>query len=633
MFRSAGWKAAHAGLVRWLRSRARVPVAAAVFGAELLLVATAFIVNVRLFSGMLGEAWAASVESAFLLIVLALRGTALVALSIYKRSILYPSTADMIAMAKAVGLSGMAWYLLAKAVHFPPEIPGVFVISDAVGSFLLLSALHFAAPIYKFYRARKAEVAKKVIVIGEGDAGATVVNELICDPFSGIRPVGIIDDDPEKRGIRIGGVPVVGDLSSLRESVVRLDASEVLVCIPSATESQMRHILSVCRQCGVPIRTLPSVSDLVTDRVSSRDLRNLRIEDVLQRKQAAVDASFSKELIRDKTVLVTGAGGSIGSELSRQVAAAGPRRLILLDRSENNLFYSHMGVQEGWPSVSVNPVLADILDEESLNELFREEKPELVFHAAAFKHVGMMERHPYQAIRNNVLGTWNLLMAAVRGKVPTFVNISTDKAVNPCNYMGLSKKLAERLVRAVALRHQAAFMNVRFGNVAGSSGSVLQIFGEQIKKGGPLCVTDPQATRYFMSIGEAVYLVLCAARLGRGGETFILDMGDPVNIYELARAVSLLSGLTPEEELPIQFTGLRQGEKFQEELWESWEQPQATGHPQIFALTGTDPAEMDALSMMQELQRLIRENDRQGVLAYVRAIAPEFSFQQVPVTA
>jgi len=630
---STSFHSVKSDLTRWLTTRVNLRPTFVVLGAELALVAAAFLLNMHLFASILSGLQVAQAAATFLLLLLALRGAALILFGVFQRSLRYASTADMIAIAKSVGASGFAWYLIYRIGNFGPRVPSVLFISDAVVSFLFLSALHFSVPIYNSHRARNARGAKRVIVVGAGDAGAAVLNELLRDPQSGIRPVAIIDDDCKKKGTRICGVPVVSTVANLQEMALRFDASEVLVCIPTATEAQMRQILTACRQCGVPVRTLPSVSELVTDHVSWRDLRSIRIEDVLQRKQAVLDGSLSKALVQGKVVLVTGAGGSIGSELSRQLAAAGPRRLILLDKSENNLFYSHMAIQEGWPAINVKLALADILDEHQLEELFVRERPDLVFHAAAFKHVGMMELHPYQAIRNNVLGTWNLLTAALKSDVKVFVNISTDKAVNPCNYMGLSKKLAERLVRGVAVRYHVAFMNVRFGNVAGSSGSVLQIFGEQIKKGGPLRVTDPQASRYFMSITEAVYLVLCAATLGRGGETYILDMGDPVNIYELARAVSLLSGFAPDEELPIQFTGLKKGEKVHEELWESWEQPKPTAHPQIFALAGTDPLPIDMLSVVGELRNLVEVHDREGLLTYIGELVPGFAVERMPLSA
>ena len=402
----------------------------------------------------------------------------------------------------------------------------------------------------------------------------------------------------------------------------------MLICIPSATQGQRHRILATCLKCGVPVRTLPCLADLLTSRASSRDLRAVSIEDALQRDRFVPDHALATNLVGGKVVLVTGAGGSIGSELCKQIAAANPKRLILIDKSENSLFYCHMGLGEAFPGLDIVPFLADVTDGHSVREVFVSEEPDFVFHAAAYKHVGMMERHPDQAIRNNVLGTRNVLLAAVEAGVKTFVNVSTDKSVNPRCFMGLSKKLTEMLVREFAERHGVRYMNVRFGNVAGSTGSVLRIFSEQINKGQPIRITDPHATRYFMSIPEAVSLILCAASMGTGGETFIFNMGTPVNIYELARALTLLAGVVPGEELPIHFTGLKEGEKVSEELWEDWETPNATENPHVFRLTGADPLAIEILPAVQQMQELLAIRDQGGLLEFLDEIAPRFAIQR-----
>jgi FlaA1/EpsC-like NDP-sugar epimerase len=287
-----------------------------------------------------------------------------------------------------------------------------------------------------------------------------------------------------------------------------------------------------------------------------------------------------------------------------------------------------MGLGETFPALEIVPFLADVTDAHVMREVFLTEKPDFVFHAAAYKHVGMMERHPDLAIRNNVVGTKNVLEAAVEAGVKTFVNVSTDKSVNPRCFMGLSKKLTELLVKEIAGRHGVRYMNVRFGNVAGSTGSVLRIFSEQINKGQPIRITDPHATRYFMSIPEAVSLILCAASIGRGGETFIFNMGTPVNIYELARALTLFAGIVPGEELPIQFTGLKEGEKVAEELWEDWEAPQSTENSHVFRLTGANPLTLDILPAVQQLQELLATHDQPGLLEYLDRMVPSFAVQR-----
>jgi FlaA1/EpsC-like NDP-sugar epimerase len=498
----------------------------------------------------------------------------------------------------------------------------------------MLCAVQFSARIYHFLMDTagiSAADTKRVVIIGAGDAGVSVLRELLETPRTGIVPVALVDDDPMKRGTLICGVPVVGGLPNLAVVLSEFQASEVLICVPSATPGQRKRIFAACRMCGVPVRTLPGVVSLLNNRASMRDLRAITIEDALQREQFVPDHKLTSQLVAGKVVLVTGAGGSIGSELCRQIASASPRRLILVDKSENSLFYCHMGIQEACPGLEIVPVLGDVTDEHFVRVTMLQQRPDLVFHAAAFKHVGMMELHPDQAIRNNVLGTRNVLLAATDAGVEIFVNVSTDKAVNPRCYMGLSKKLAELFVKESDARHRTRCMSVRFGNVAGSTGSVLRIFLEQIRQGKPLHVTDPHATRYFMSIPEAVFLIVCAASLGKGGETFIFDMGEPVNIYELARTLMLFAGVMPGEELPIHFTGLKDGEKVAEELWEDWEVPESTGNSRIFKLAGTNPLSIDIFAAVGRFREFIAAHDNAGLAEYIGELVPGFTYQRASI--
>lgn len=614
-----------AGLRQWVALPNTHGLRLLILLAEFFLVAASLLINVTLYIPRLGEVWALAAASVFLPLVLALRGGALLAFGVFQRSFRYASSVDVAAIASAVGLSGLAWFIIYRAWDFGVVLPGELFVSEGLTLFALLTTVHFSARIYNHVRVMNGAEVRPAIIVGAGDAGASVLRELLVDPRAGLRPLALVDDDPNKLGMRISGVPVVGTLADLPDVAFKYGAVELLVCIPSATPAQITRLLGICRKCGVPARTLPRLAELVNGRATLRDLRSIRIEDLLQRNPIVPDASLTRRLVEGKSVLVTGAGGSIGSELCQQLAAAGPRRLILLDKSETNLFYNHLSIEENFPDLETVPVLADIVDQHLVREMFEREQPDLVFHAAAFKHVGMMERHPCQAIQNNVLGTRNVLAASLENGVQRFVNISTDKAVNPRSYMGLSKKLTELMVKEAAELHGARVMSVRFGNVAGSSGSVLRIFSDQITKRAPLRVTDPQATRYFMSVSEAVYLILCAASLGRGGETFILDMGRPVNIYELARTLSLFAGVAPEEELPIHFTGLREGEKVHEELREEWEVPRPTEHPQIFELAGANPHPIDILPAVERMEQLLAVHDRAGLLGYIDRLAPNFA--------
>jgi FlaA1/EpsC-like NDP-sugar epimerase len=566
----------------------------------------------------------------FLPIALVLKGMTMWYFGVFRSSLRHVGIPDVLGLVYAMTSSSAILVIATRWASNNVTVPGAFLVLDGALATLALMTVHVAPRIYCSEKARRQQGSRKVVVIGGGDGGASILRQLLMEPHSPIRPVAVIDDDPAKTGTRICGVTVMGNLSRLRDVVSKHRVSEILICIPSATRQQMGRILGVCRQCGVPVKTLPSLADLVSHTVSLRDLQGVAIEDVLQRERVTPDVKLTKNLLGGKTVLVTGAGGSIGSELCLQIAAAEPKRLILLDKSENSLFYSHLAVLEKYPGVDAVPCLADITDAKLLRTIFARERPTLVFHAAAFKHVGMMQLHPEEAIRNNVLGTRNVAAMAAEFGIERFVNVSTDKAVNPSCYMGLSKKLAEMTVKRYGDLQSAKFLNVRFGNVAGSSGSVLRLFSDQISKGGPIRVTDPRATRFFMSIPEAVYLILCAAARGKSGETYIFDMGKPINIYQLARTMSLLSGYTPEEEVPIEFIGLRDGEKVHEELWEPWEHPQQTENPSLCVLKGRNPNPIDVASALQRFEELLAEQEREQLVSYIDELLPAFAENRIP---
>lgn len=503
----------------------------------------------------------------------------------------------------------------------------LFAALDELFSAFFLVASNFSLRVYRSERTRRAKSAnlKTVVIVGAGDGGASIARQFLSDPESFVRPVAFVDDDPIKAGTRICGVPVLGRIGQLAGVVASTQATEIVICIPSASPTQMSRIISECRHSDVPVRTLPTLRELIDGDVSIQNLQSIRIEDVLQRDRVNPDPCLLGTLLTGKTVLVTGAGGSIGSELCIQIAAAKPARLILVEKSENSLFYSQLNITEKSPEVETVPCLIDVTDADQLRAVFERERPNVVFHAAAYKHVGMMELHPHAAIRNNVIGTKNVAMLCLEFGAERFVNISTDKSVNPRCYMGLSKKIAEQIVKRIGQRHQVRFLNVRFGNVAGSTGSVLRLFKDQIKKGGPIRVTDPRATRFFMSIPEAVYLILCAAARGKNGETYIFDMGEPINIYQLARTMVLLSGYTPEQELPIEFIGLREGEKIHEELWEPWEKPRRTENPLLLVIEGRNPAPIDVDDCIHDMEHFLDCRDYGGLTSYIDREFPDFA--------
>jgi FlaA1/EpsC-like NDP-sugar epimerase len=597
---------------------------ALVLGTELFLAAVSYAAAVFAFAEMRGPAWPSNVLRTTLGVMMLFRLGGLASVRLYSRSLRHASVPDFISILKAVGASSLLAFVTISGLFPALRIPPAVLLVDATFLLVLWGGLHFGERVMKTQHAAWRKDGKRVVVVGAGDAGITLLKDLAQDAAASARPVAIVDDNPEKWGRSILGVPVVGGTRDLARFAAEHNADEILICIPSATRAQMRDVLAACRETGIPVRTLPSLSELVDGKVSRSELRRPRIEDLLQREEIRVDVQQTRRIVGGKVVMVTGAGGSIGSELCRQIAEAGPRMLLLLDKSENSLFYVHREACERLGANRIKPLLADLVYKDRLREILKREKPEIIFHAAAHKHVGLLELHPQEAIRNNVLGTRNLAEAALECGTSRFVNISTDKAVSPRSYLGLSKKLTELCVHELARLHDARFSSVRFGNVAGSTGSVLRLFWDQIQKGGPIRVTDPRATRYFMSVPEAVHLILRAAALGEGGETFVFDMGEPLNIYELAKTMMLFAGLKPERDLAIEFTGLNDGEKLSEELWEEWERPAATENERILVVSQQNPEAAGILAKIERMEKFLAREDCAGLLKYLAEFAPEF---------
>ena len=588
-----------------------------------------------------GAQWAIEVLRSTLVLAVFSRLGASFASRLYRRSLRYSSALDVVTITKVIFLSSVFLWILVECLFRRLQIPIDAFAIDASLLLMFWGGLHFAPRVWMVQHAVRRKHGKRAVIVGAGDAGMTVLRELALDSTSSSRPVAVVDDDPSKWGRTLYDVRVVGGTRDLARIACEAQAEEILVCIPSASRAQMHDILSASRRSNLPVRSLPPLSELAqstkTGEVSRRDLRNPRIEDLLQRDEIQVDAEETRRVVGGKAVLVTGAGGSIGSELCRQIAAAGPRKLLLVDKSENSLFYIHREASERLDPANVTPFLVDILDAGRMKRILRDDQPDIVFHAAAHKHVAMLEMHPEEAVRNNILGTRSLAEAALECGVARFVNISTDKAVNPRSYMGLSKKISEMCIHELALRASLSepntrpitgatkFSNVRFGNVAGSTGSVLRLFWDQIQKGGPVRVTDPRATRYFMSVREAVHLILRAAALGKGGETFVLDMGKPINIGELARTMTLFAGLRPNQDVRIEFVGLQKGEKISEELWEEGEQPELTESDRILVVRGENARKRGILEKICRMEELLRIQDRDGFLRYIRSTFPEFT--------
>jgi FlaA1/EpsC-like NDP-sugar epimerase len=452
------------------------------------------------------------------------------------------------------------------------------------------------------------QTAQRIAIVGAGDAGAALASEFNNNPGRGFRPVAFFDDDATKLGKQVHGVPVIGPPERIARLTAKDRIAKIVIAMPSAPPRRIREIVQFAQEAGLKVETLPSLEELASGRVRASRIRPVEVQDLLGRDAVNLDSASIRKLIEDRVVMVTGAGGSIGSELCRQIAGLNPKRLLMVEQAEGNLFAALQEIEELGIGAIALPLVADIADCERMESIFSRFEPEVVFHAAAHKHVYMMERQPAEAIANNVLGTRRLALIAAQHRAGTFVLISTDKAINPTSVMGATKRLAEiqiMEIQAAQGERGTRFMAVRFGNVLGSSGSVVPIFKRQIARGGPITVTHPDATRYFMTIPEAVGLVLQSAVLGRGGEIFVLDMGQPVKIAELARQMIVLSGFKPDEDIEIKIVGLRPGEKLFEELRYGTERHLPTVHPRIMHFVGdTALSESGILELERDLFRL-----------------------------
>lgn len=468
-----------------------------------------------------------------------------------------------------------------------------------------------------------------VILIGAGEAGVVVAREIANRPDLGLRPVGFLDDDPLKSRARISGLPVLGTTSEVAAIAAGKRVRRVLITIANAPGQQIRRITELCRDAGLDTKIIPGIYEIVGNKVNLSRIREVAIEDLLGREPVQLDEDVIGATIRSRIVLVTGAGGSIGSELCRQICRFGPERLILVERYENALFEIHRELATMFPHVPIDPRVADVCDVARLTQIFESSKPGMVFHAAAHKHVPMMEWNPGEAVKNNVGGTRTVAELADKFDVERFVLISTDKAVNPSSVMGATKRVAEIYLQALSQRSKTRFVTVRFGNVLGSAGSVIPIFREQIARGGPVTVTHPDMTRYFMTIPEASQLVLQGGAMGDGGEIYILDMGDPVRIVDLARDLITLSGLRPDDDIEITFSGVRPGEKLVEELSTSAEHADKTKHPKVF-VGRIKPHDPDALVLAISELCALAGADADVIRASLAHLVPEYARARPP---
>lgn len=493
-----------------------------------------------------------------------IRGVTFTSFHLYDSVWQYVGLRDLRAIAISVSVSNVVFCLLIRGVLELRAYPRSVFVTDLVLMVFLMGAVRVSWRLGLEYRANAR--TRSVLIFGAGDAGEAMVREILNGGEHGYRPVGFVDDDPAKVGQRIHGVPVLGTRADLPRIIAETNPSEVLVAIARATPQVLRQVVKALESYKLPIKAVPHLRDLLDGRARLHEVRDLAAADLLGRAPLGLDVETAKHLVEGKRVLVTGAGGTIGSELSRQIAGLGPKSLVLFERYENALWAVERSVAGLTPGGTVYSVIADVTDQQRVDEVLAEYRPQLILHAAAHKHVPLMELNPCEAIKNNVKGTRIVGEAAVRHRVEQFVLISSDKAVNPSSVMGATKRVAELLAMALAGRGPTGFVVVRFGNVMGSNGSVIPLFLEQIRAGGPVTVTHPDMRRYFMSIPEAVQLVLQAAALGENGALYVLDMGEEIRVVDMARNLIRLSGFIPDREIPIVFTGVRPGEKLSEEL-------------------------------------------------------------------
>lgn len=514
-----------------------------------------------------------------------------------------------------------ASFLLGTDYRISRSIPSI----DALLTFICWGGVRLAARIFQEERLRSLRKGddKRVLIIGAGEAGTMIAREMLRHPEAGLLPVGFLDDDPGKIGTTFVGYPVFGRVDLLAAVTKKMAVDEILIAIPSARGDVIRSILDAARDEEIPARIIPGVWEVISGKVSISSIRNVEVEDLLNRDPVQLDLDEIAGYIRDKRVLVTGAGGSIGSEIVRQILPFFPRHVVLLGRGENSLFQIQQELRtRSFSAFTV--VVADVRNRERMSRVFDHFQPQVVFHAAAHKHVPLMEENPEEAVLNNVFGTKNLVDLSLSGGVEAFVNISTDKAVNPTSVMGASKRVAEMVVRNAAMKaaEGQVFVSVRFGNVLGSRGSVIPIFKEQIRRGGPVTVTHPDMTRYFMTIPEAAQLVLQAGGMKRNGSVFVLDMGEPVKIVDLARDLITLSGFVPGEDIEIVFTGMRQGEKLFEELLTAEEGTEASHFKKIFMARDNDLSE-DFATLLVELRSTAEGENRDAIRTVLGRIVPQ----------
>jgi FlaA1/EpsC-like NDP-sugar epimerase len=555
----------------------------------------------------------------YLPLIVSVRLATLYIFGLYNRLWRYASINELVAIITAVTASSV---VISAIMYWSlPGFPRSIYIMTWLLDIALIGGSRLGVRV--LYHIRQSQASRKVnvLIVGAGDAGAMIAREIQQRVYDDKKVIGFVDDDLSKHHQMLYGAKVLGTRNDIVQIVATCQVQEIIIAMPSIGGRLLRQIMKECKKTDCAIKVVPGLYELIDGKASVDQLRNVDLEDLLRREPVRLDLDEIAHYLTGKRVLVTGAGGSVGSELCRQIARLGPKSLILLGKGENSIYEIDRELREKHRELAIIPVIADVRDANRINNVFAVYQPEVVFHAAAHKHVPLMESQPEEAVSNNVFGTKVVAEAAERNGTAIFVMISTDKAVNPTSIMGATKRLAELVVQNVGKKSQTKFIAVRFGNVLGSRGSVIPLFKQQIAAGGPVTVTHPEMTRYFMTIPEAAQLVLQAGAIAKGGEVFVLDMGEPVKILDLAHDMIELSGLTPEADIPIIFTGIRPGEKLFEELLTAEEGTQTSKHEKIF-VANLRPISKDRLN--RGLEKLRKLSETQEVIAVLEDLVPYY---------
>jgi FlaA1/EpsC-like NDP-sugar epimerase len=544
---------------------------------------------------------------------------------LYNRVWQYASIKELLSIVKAVFIGVIVSFAIMYFVSPIQRVPYSVLIRVFETTILLVGGSRFAWRVWiDSKKSKEKNGMRNALIIGAGDCGVLVVKELLANPNAKILPVAFIDDNPFKRRNRIMGLPVVDDREGIISVVNKFKIQEIIIAIPSASKNEIAAIVSICKKTSAKLKIVPDIRAFIDGRVGLGAIREVNVEDLLGREQVQTDLDSIVSYVTGRTVLITGAGGSIGSELSRQIASFAPEKLMLLGHGENSIYTIGMELQARYPKLTIHSIIADVQDQKRIDKVFETYKPHCVFHAAAHKHVPLMEDNPTEAVKNNVLGTRNVAEAAEKYMVDRFVMISTDKAVNPTSVMGTTKRIAEMFVQAIGKSSRTKFVVVRFGNVLGSRGSVIPRFKEQIQQGGPVTVTHPDMIRYFMTIPEAVQLVIQAGSMAKGGEIYTLDMGEPVRIVQLAEDLIRLSGFEPYKDIEITFTGIRPGEKLYEELYLDEELMAKTSHPRIYKGSPIDVDNDEAVTIEIEKLEGIIEGEPEQIRSLLHSVVPTY---------